>query len=108
VTGNGEDGPPDMAAKRAALPDEPTPENAKIVAYGGSREDPEAYMVVPAEADPENLSEEFCWLLDGVTGQLRGPMPVMQATKFNPYERYDTPPADADELIAAARTPEDE
>ncbi len=35
-------------------------------------------------------------------------MPVLQATTVTPYERYDTPPADADELLAVARLSEGE
>lgn len=46
-----QDTPPDVEAKRAALPAEPTRENATTVAYGGSREDPEAYTIVPDHAD---------------------------------------------------------
>lgn len=55
-----QDTPPDVEAKRAALPAEPTRENATTVAYGGSREDPEAYTIVPDHADTGELTDEFC------------------------------------------------
>ncbi len=102
-----EDDPVDTGPGRATPP-EPTPETARIVAYRGPREDPSVYVVVPEGADGDDRSGEVCWLLDAATGELRGPMPVRQATKFNRYERYETPPAEADDLIAAAWLPDGE
>jgi len=95
-------GPPTETEMRARLPDEPTPETVKVVAYnrGSDPDDAETYMLVRTDAD--EITHECCWLLDAPSMVVYGPIPVLQATKFNPYELYDTLPEEPLELLAAA------